>query len=184
MQGSGKTLAFGLPVLNSLHVNKAEDDRLKCLIMVPTRELCMQVSSHLDPIARHVGVRVISIVGGISHQKQERLLTKHPPEIVVATPGRFWELVKEGHKHVNDFTGLRYLILDEADRMVQQGHYDELKSIFKLVAQQVFGNHNDQARKKEATLQTFVFSATLTLPTEMKRRLKKVIIYLYIDETG
>jgi ATP-dependent RNA helicase DDX24/MAK5 len=164
--GSGKTLAFGLPMLTYLsrenrEKQEASKSSLKGLVLVPTRELCMQVSKALDSISRDVGIRVVPIVGGISHQKQERLISKHPPEIVVATPGRYWELVSEGHTHLNDYSGLKFLVLDEADKMVQQGHFEELTSIFHLVS------------TSSATFQTFVFSATLTLPSELKRRLKK-----------
>jgi len=173
--GSGKTLAFGLPILNYLYEEKMRNpdfnpNGLKALIMVPTRELCMQVCKHVDPIARRVGVRVVPIVGGISHQKQERLLTKHPPAIIAATPGRLWELIREGHAHVNDMSSLKFLVLDEADRMVQQGHYQELTSIFNLVSNQAMKR---RVEGKRDALQTFVFSATLTLPSEMKKRLKR-----------
>lgn len=162
--GSGKTLAFGLPMLSQLCREKKHTppgESLKGLILVPTRELCMQVFKALDSISRNIGVRVIPIVGGISHQKQERLISKHPPEIIVATPGRYWELVRDGHKHLNDYSGLKFLVLDEADKMVQQGHFDELTSIFQLVS------------NSSAKFQTFVFSATLMLPSEMKKRLRK-----------
>lgn len=173
--GSGKTLAFGLPILSALckerKVQGAKKaggslaaSRLRALIMVPTRELCMQVFKALDPIARHVNVRVVPIVGGISHQKQERLISKHPPEIVVATPGRYWELVGDGHAHLNDYSALSYLVLDEADKMVQQGHFQELTSIFQMVSSSTAGDHR---------FQTFVFSATLMLPSDMKKRLRK-----------
>ena len=172
MQGSGKTLAFGLPILAHLCNQMRSDSSfdagtLQALIMVPTRELCMQVYNHLDPIARGIGVRIVPIVGGISHQKQERLITKHPPAIIVATPGRLWELISDGHAHLNDFSKLKFLVLDEADRMVQQGHYQELTSIFDLVSNQA------GAKNSKTTFQTFVFSATLTLPSEMKKRLRK-----------
>lgn len=63
---------------------------------------------------------------------QARLLASKP-SIVVATPGRLWELMREGSPHVTNLQGLQFLVLDEADRMVQQGHYDELKSILGLI---------------------------------------------------
>ena len=173
--GSGKTLAFGLPILSAMCRERkalggtkpggsSSISRLRALIMVPTRELCMQVFKALDPIARHVNVRVVPIVGGISHQKQERLISKHPPEIVVATPGRYWELVGDGHAHLNNYSALSYLVLDEADKMVQQGHFQELTSIFQMVSSSTAG---------DPRFQTFVFSATLMLPSDMKKRLRK-----------
>ena len=180
--GSGKTLAFGLPILSGLcaarkvqnECEKSDALGLKALVMVPTGEGCLQVVRALDPIARHVGVGVVPIVGGISHQKQERLIEKHPPEVIVATPGRYWELVGEGYGHLNSYAGLRWLVLDEADKMVQQGHFQELTSIFEMVVR----HKNEAGRakgmgKKDVRQQTFVYSATLMLPTALKKRLRK-----------
>ena len=101
---------------------------LRALILAPTRELALQVSAHLQPFGRACGVWVVPIVGGISLQKQVRLLGK-APQVVVATPGRLWDLMKEGHAHLTDLSRLSFLVVDEADRMVQQGHYSELSSI-------------------------------------------------------
>lgn len=155
-------------------IKETRAPKMRCLIMVPTRELCMQVCQHLTQISKAVGIRVVPIVGGISHQKQERLLSKHPPEIVVATPGRLWEMIREGQKHVSDFSSLKFLVLDEADRMVHQGHYEELTSVFQLVRQNCLHTDDVSKMKNADRLQTFVFSATLTLPSSMKKRLRKV----------
>jgi superfamily II DNA/RNA helicase len=162
LQGSGKTLAFGLPILNFL-VAEARDvaattaaadanadvdanvdahavqssqkgklskqrSKLRALVLCPTRELAMQVAAHMTAIAKPLGVRVVSIVGGVSAQKQERLLSYRPP-VLVATPGRLWDVMRRGGPHVSDLTGLAFLVLDEADRMVKQGHYEELTHI-------------------------------------------------------
>ncbi len=64
-----------------------------------------------------VSIQVASVVGGLSLQKQQRVL-ESKPEIVVATPGRLWELIQQRHAHLNHLEGLRYLVIDEADRMV------------------------------------------------------------------
>lgn len=231
MQGSGKTLAFGLPILDLLcqaqtpTTNDAEaaaPSPLRALILAPTRELAMQVCTHLQAVGKNCGVWVVPIVGGISAQKQERLLGKKP-QVIVATPGRLWDLMREGHTHVSNLGGLQFLIIDEADRMVQQGHYAELSSILDAIPgaraaaaargqrnghegeeykdpDDIFPNNSgdddeeeDQeegrAKEKKASaektdagkrglrqgpkLQTFVFSATLTLPGEMRKRLRK-----------
>ncbi|KAG7669560.1 hypothetical protein Ndes2526B_g05899 [Nannochloris sp. 'desiccata'] len=229
--GSGKTLAFGLPILDLLcqaqtpTTNDAEaaaPSPLRALILAPTRELAMQVCTHLQAVGKNCGVWVVPIVGGISAQKQERLLGKKP-QVIVATPGRLWDLMREGHTHVSNLGGLQFLIIDEADRMVQQGHYAELSSILDAIPgaraaaaargqrnghegeeykdpDDIFPNNSgdddeeeDQeegrAKEKKASaektdagkrglrqgpkLQTFVFSATLTLPGEMRKRLRK-----------
>ena len=126
--GSGKTLAFGLPVLHrlleerdALEADGLEPDaRLRALIICPTRELALQVKDHMASVAKHVGkgLRVVPIVGGMAQQKQERLLRARPA-VVVATPGRLWELMSNGDAHLSDLSGLRFFVLDEADRMVR-----------------------------------------------------------------
>ena len=89
----------------------------------------VQVCSHLQAVAKSCGIWVVPIVGGIAAAKQERMLKAHP-EIVVATPGRLWELMREGDPHLSDLSALSFLVLDEADRMVQQGHF-EVSELYK-----------------------------------------------------
>lgn len=92
---------------------------LRALILAPTRELALQVCTHLQTLGKPCGVLVVPIVGGIAHVKQERLLSKRP-QVVVATPGRLWDLMRQGHQHLTDLSSLSFLVIDEADRMVQQ----------------------------------------------------------------
>lgn len=88
------------------------------LIMCPAWQVCQ----HLEAIAKPAGVAVVPILGGMAMQKQARLLSYRPP-VVVATPGRLWELMRDGQEHLTDLAGLSFLVLDEADRMLQQGHF-------------------------------------------------------------
>ena len=230
--GSGKTLAFGLPILQVLLEERENSEadklmassssqgvegeavqqgKLRALILTPTRELALQVCQHLQALGKECGIRVAAIVGGLAQVKQERALSQHP-EIVVATPGRLWELMKEGQAHLADLGLLSFLVLDEADRMVQQGHYQELGNILELIPKSGEGRRNtydsefsetlklaeeraersagkkkgggeqedDQAVKASSKsystghfLQTLVFSATLTLPNDLRKRLRK-----------
>ncbi|KAG4393086.1 hypothetical protein GLYMA_03G014732v4 [Glycine max] len=147
--GSGKTLAFGLPILQRLLEEREkaanmDEERgeepekyaptgfLRALIIAPTRELALQVTDHLKAVAKHINVRVIPIVGGILAEKQERLLIAKP-DIVVGTPGRLWELMSAGEKHLVELHSLSFFVLDEADRMVQNGHFKELQSIIDML---------------------------------------------------
>ena len=82
----------------------------------------MQVCEHLQRVAKPLGVWVAPIVGGISPAKQARLLGRQP-QVIVATPGRLWELMRLGEPHLADLSQVSFLVLDEADRMVQQGHF-------------------------------------------------------------
>jgi ATP-dependent RNA helicase DDX24/MAK5 len=79
----------------------------------------LQVCQHLQVLGKQVGVRVIGLVGGIAPVKQDRLLRQKPP-VVVATPGRLWDLMRQGQQHLCDLSRLSFFVLDEADRMVQQ----------------------------------------------------------------
>ncbi|CAH8366654.1 unnamed protein product [Eruca vesicaria subsp. sativa] len=191
--GSGKTLAFGLPILQRLldereKVGKllalkgeeaqkySADGYLRALIITPTRELALQVTEHLKNAAKNLGVRVVPIVGGMSSAKQERLL-KGKPEIVVGTPGRLWELMSAGEKHLVELQCLSFFVLDEADRMVEGGHFRELQSIIDLLPATDKTNEgkmetvvSDAPKKKR---QTFVFSATIALSSDFRKKLKR-----------
>lgn len=135
---------------------------LYALVLTPTRELAVQVKDHLVSAAKYTGIKVAAIFGGLAAVKQERVLSKCP-EIVVATPGRFWELLIEGNEHLNKLADISFLVIDETDRMVEKGHFEELKHILeKLNADPV----------KKAQRQNFVFSATLTLVHELPKYLQ------------
>ncbi|KAE8721357.1 DEAD-box ATP-dependent RNA helicase 13 [Hibiscus syriacus] len=140
--GSGKTLAFGLPIFQRLleerekAANMLEEKGeeaakyapkgvLRALIITPTRELALQVTDHLKEFGKEINVRVVPIVGGMSAEKQERLL-KTRPEIIVGTPGRLWELISGGETHLVELHSLSFSVLDEADRMVEAGHFPTL----------------------------------------------------------
>ncbi|KAK6254651.1 hypothetical protein SCA6_015956 [Theobroma cacao] len=196
--GSGKTLAFGLPILqrlleerekaaNMIQEKGEEAEKfapkgvLRALIITPTRELALQVTDHLKEVSKGINVRVVPIVGGMSAEKQERLL-KTRPEIIVGTPGRLWELISEGEKHLVELHSLSFFVLDEADRMVEAGHFRELQSIIEMLPMTTGvtkgQSQNTQncvtvsslSRKKR---QTFVFSATLALSADFRKKLKR-----------
>lgn len=176
--GSGKTLAFGIPLLHHIMERKerlleSSGDTglpLQALVLTPTRELAMQVTRHIQDVAKYTNVRIVNIVGGLSAEKQLRLL-KRKPEIVVATPGRLWELVDQGAPHVADLTKVRYLVIDEADRMVEKGHFEDLTHILDVMN----AASAEDAHKNRR--QNFIFSATLTMvhdvPSRMKNKHKK-----------
>ena len=129
--GSGKTLSFGLPLVQMISwrpLEKRRNESLSALILCPTRELALQVQQHINAICTNTTVTTCCIVGGISEDKQIRLLNKRP-DIVVGTPGRLWIHISQGHSHLVNLHELKYLVLDEADRMLDRGHYAELNEI-------------------------------------------------------
>ena len=166
--GSGKTLAYAIPVVNTivqtkLDAGSTENTSMKALILTPTRELALQVADHIKQFTSGLPVRVAAVVGGMSMQKQERLL-RMCPDIVVATTGRLWELISEqSNEYLSNVADLQSFVLDEADRMIEVGHFRELDEINKLI-------HGRCARK----LQTFILSATLSVSTRSHRLLEKV----------
>ncbi|KFU94244.1 ATP-dependent RNA helicase DDX24, partial [Chaetura pelagica] len=153
------------------------------LVLTPTRELAVQVKHHIDAVAKFTGIKTAILVGGMATQKQERVLNRKP-EIVIATPGRLWELVKERHPHLSNLRQLRCLVIDEADRMVEKGHFLELSQLLEIL--------NDSQYNPQR--QTFVFSATLTLVHQTPSRVlqkknakkmdKKTKLELLMEKVG
>lgn len=171
--GSGKTLAFGIPLLHHIMDRKSRQPEqcasnalpLQALVLTPTRELAIQVTRHLQDVAKYTNVRIVNVVGGLSAEKQLRLL-KRKPEIVVATPGRLWELVDQGAPHVSDISKIRYLVIDEADRMVEKGHFEDLTHLLEVI------NAPSEESTEKRRRQNFVFSATLTMVHDVPKRMK------------
>ena len=139
--GSGKTLAFGVPMLARLS-GKAEPRRPLGLVLVPTRELALQVAEVLDPVARLCECRVLPVYGGASRNQQIEHL-RQGVEVVVATPLRLIDLLKENEL---DLSAVEIVVLDEADRMADDGFTPQVEWIL---------------RKCTAPRQTMLFSATL-----------------------
>ncbi|XP_063897514.1 ATP-dependent RNA helicase DDX24 [Helicoverpa armigera] len=144
------------------HVSVKTGKPLFALILTPTRELAIQISRHLIAAAKYTGIRVATIVGGMAAVKQERVL-RCGPEVVVATPGRLWELITQGQPHLQQLDSVKFLAIDETDRMIERGHFEELTPLLERL-------NVDEERR--AARQNFVFSATLTmvhdLPSHMK----------------
>jgi len=131
-------------------VPRQNEKYLPALVLTPTRELALQIMKHLKKAAKYCSLWIVAVVGGMAPQKQIRLLKKGP-DIVVATPGRMWELMNSDIAYLSQMHLLSYLVIDEADRMLEQGHFEDLTKVLEFI------NTKDSAKR-----QTFVFSATLT----------------------
>ncbi|GGR66334.1 RNA helicase [Micromonospora fulviviridis] len=141
--GSGKTLAFGLPVIARLaDRNRARPLHPRALILVPTRELAMQVNDALVPLGKAVGIFLKTAVGGVPYDRQIDAL-RRGVEIVVATPGRLGDLIERGVCKLDD---VEITVLDEADQMADMGFLPEV---------------TDLLAKTPADAQRLLFSATL-----------------------
>jgi len=148
--GTGKTAAFGLPLLQLIN---AENKFPQALIVCPTRELCMQIVKEIELFKKHIrGVHVVAVYGGASISLQIRDL-KRGVQIVVATPGRLIDLIE---RKAIDLEQIQYVVLDEADEMLNMGFRDDIEFILK------------NTPKREAT---WLFSATM--PSEVKQVSKR-----------
>ncbi|KAF2848682.1 ATP-dependent RNA helicase-like protein MAK5 [Plenodomus tracheiphilus IPT5] len=173
--GSGKTLAFGIPIIESFLLSRpaskdSKDHAPIALIIAPTRELAHQITAHLialctkgDFDAPHIA----SITGGLSVQKQRRQLEK--ADIVVGTPGRLWEVISTGQGLLEKFKQIRFLVIDEADRLLSDGHYQELGEILKILEpDNETAEGEDDDATSELQRQTLVFSATFGKSLQQK----------------
>lgn len=135
--GTGKTFAFGIPMIQRIALNKGQG-----LILVPTRELAMQVDEALRQIGQSIGLRCAVVIGGASQNAQVKALRQNP-HIVIATPGRLDDLIEQGFYTLNKLT---VITLDEADRMLDVGFLPQIKRIL---------------QEAPSDRQTFLFSATM-----------------------
>ncbi len=135
--GTGKTAAFGLPILSKMQ--KGE----KALVITPTRELAIQVSEEIFRFGKYLGIHTATVYGGSSYSRQIKHIENS--EFIVATPGRLLDLLRSGRIDIAP----RYVILDEADEMLDMGFLDDIKEIFKFVP---------------SDRQTLLFSATMPAP--------------------
>ncbi|KAI0474308.1 P-loop containing nucleoside triphosphate hydrolase protein [Xylaria cf. heliscus] len=124
--GSGKTIAFGLPLVNAvIDMPKVKSGgRIRAVVVSPTRELAMQTNEELSKLADHVGLKTVCVYGGASKDDQRHLLRK--ADIIVATPGRLKDFLEEGAIKLEN---AKFVVLDEADRMLDKGFEDDIKRI-------------------------------------------------------
>ncbi len=142
--GTGKTAAFVIPVLNNLNANKQfnRPDGIKCLVMVPTHELAMQINEVFEKLGHKTRIKSFAIYGGIDQDPQILRLQKGV-DILIATPGRLFDLVSQGYLKLHR---VEVLILDEADHMLDLGFIKDIK---------------DLSRHLPKKRQTLFFSATI-----------------------
>ena len=126
--GTGKTAAFGIPIINMLHQKKMTErrpDGIKCLIMVPTRELALQITGVLKELAQETRVKVYCIHGGVDQEPQIVKLQGRI-DILVVTPGRMFDLASQGHLRLHR---VEILVLDEADHMLDLGFIKDIRDL-------------------------------------------------------
>ncbi|MEB3222036.1 MAG: DEAD/DEAH box helicase [Candidatus Sericytochromatia bacterium] len=164
--GTGKTLAFGLPILQRLAATAGQSDAAKALVILPTRELAMQVASALGRMGRPLGIEVAALYGGGAYRDQLRAIGRGA-RLVVGTPGRLVDHLERGRL---DLGSCRTLVLDEADEMLDMGFAEELDRIVSALP---------------AERQTLMFSATLAPGTaELATRTLRDPVRIELSEGG
>lgn len=170
--GSGKTLAFGVPILERWlaaqnHIARKQKNNEggktpTALIIEPTRELARQIGDHLTALCSNLpseSPSIATLTGGLSIQKQRRLLSN--ADIIVATPGRLWEVISEGHGVLARLQAVSILVVDEADRLLNQGHFKELEEVLSALDRGATDDSTQAPQKPNPhTRQTLIFSAT------------------------
>ncbi|MFV0563325.1 DEAD/DEAH box helicase [Malaciobacter mytili] len=146
--GTGKTAAFGLPILNMMKCNK----EVEAVVIVPTRELAMQVSDELYKFGKNLNINTTTVYGGQSYSRQLKHIEN--ASILIATPGRFLDLLRDKKISINP----NFVVLDEADEMLDMGFLDDIKEIFTFLPEK---------------RQTLLFSATM--PNAIKQLAKSIL---------
>ncbi|MDA3930447.1 MAG: DEAD/DEAH box helicase [Prolixibacteraceae bacterium] len=141
--GTGKTAAFVIPILDILIQNKKKQDGIRCLVMAPTHELAKQINGVFNALAKNTGITSTVIIGGVDQEPQIKKL-KEGVDVLVATPGRIFDLVNQEHLHL---WKAEILVIDEADQMLDLGFYKDIMDLIKYLP------------KKR---QTLYFSATIS----------------------
>ena len=155
--GTGKTAAFLLPVINELGKREASD-RIKCVVMTPTRELALQIDQQLQGFSYFLPISSLPIYGGTDgegYARQQHGL-KTGAEVVIATPGRLLAHISMGYV---DLSAVEFFILDESDRMLDMGFYDDIMQI---------------AKRLPKKRQTLMFSATM--PPKIQKMAKSLLV--------
>ncbi|AFY00026.1 DEAD/DEAH box helicase [Bdellovibrio bacteriovorus] len=142
--GTGKTAAFAIPIINMIHTEKSSKRAIgiKCLVLVPTRELAQQIGEVFNKLSKHTKVKPFALIGGVEQDAQIQKL-QDGIDILISTPGRMFDLIAQGHV---DISRIETLVLDEADHMLDLGFIDDITSV---------------KRKLTKRHQTLFFSATI-----------------------
>ena len=141
--GTGKTAAFAIPTLNILQKKSKYNNGVRCLVMVPTRELAKQIAKVYQDIGKKTGVKIFGLFGGVEQEQQINTLN-NGVDVLVCTPGRMFDLISQG---ALDISKVKFLVLDEADLMLDLGFAKDIKDVM---------HHIPQKR------QTLFFSATIS----------------------
>jgi ATP-dependent RNA helicase RhlE len=129
--GTGKTAAFAIPLISMLQsdIRRNPDQNVKAVVMVPTRELALQIENVFKELGKYTDIETISIIGGVDIEPQVEKLRKGV-DVLIATPGRIQDLVHKGHLNLKK---IDFLVLDEADHMLNKGFYHDIQHLLQFL---------------------------------------------------
>ncbi|MCP4437978.1 MAG: DEAD/DEAH box helicase [Aureispira sp.] len=154
--GTGKTAAFAIPIIDIIYrqkIHQRRDDGVRALVLAPTHELAIQIAAVFQKISKYTTLKTLALIGGVDQDPQIKQLNRGT-DIIVATPGRMFDLISQGHLKVNR---VETLVLDEADHMLDLGFIKDI---------------NDLIRKLPQRKQTLFFSATIN------KKIKKIAYHI------
>lgn len=146
--GTGKTAAFSIPLLQLMENTPKKGKAIRALVLTPTRELAIQIEDNVKQYSKYLNINHLSIFGGVPQGKQERAI-KQGVDLLIATPGRLLDLMNQ---NIINLSKIEFLVLDEADRMLDMGFVNDVKKVLAKVPKQ---------------RQTLFFSATM--PTNIRK---------------
>src|SRR2546421_3507242 len=151
--GTGKTAAFAIPILQRAERGRAT----QAIILVPTRELAVQVEAEIKRLGQYTPIRTLAVFGGQRISAQMKFL-KHGPEILVGTPGRVIDLLD---RRLISFENIRFVVLDEVDRMLDIGFRDDIRNILSRIKGVRRGTDEENESSAGSSHQTMFVSATI-----------------------
>lgn len=183
--GTGKTAAFAIPILHLLQErNKTgRNEGVKCLVMAPTHELALQIDEVFNTLGKNTRVTTFCIHGGVEQEPQKQELNKGV-DIVIATPGRMFDLVSQGSL---DLTGIEILVLDEADHMLDRGFITDIRDLMKHVPrdrQTLFfsATINDRIKKLAYSLVTDAIRIQISPKDPVAKNIQHAVAFIEMDD--
>ncbi len=183
--GTGKTAAFAIPILHMLQERKinSRPDGVKCLVMAPTHELAMQISTVFTSLGKHTRVKTLCIHGGVDQEPQIAHLNKGV-DVVVATPGRLFDLVSQGALNLKR---VEILVLDEADHMLDLGFIKDIKDLMRHLPkkrQTLFfsATINEKIKKLAYSLVTNAIRIQISPKDPVAKNIQHAVAFIEMDD--
>ncbi|MEM6802913.1 MAG: DEAD/DEAH box helicase [Bacteroidota bacterium] len=183
--GTGKTAAFAIPILDMIQEKKTSkrSEGIKCVVMVPTHELAIQIKEVFDEIGKHTLVKCFAVFGGVEQGRQIQKL-QSGLDVLIATPGRLFDLVYQGHL---DLRKVEMLVLDEADHMLDLGFYKDIQDLLRFLPKNrqtlFFSATIDEKIKKLAySLVKNAIRIQISPKNPVAKNIDHALIYVEMDE--